>query len=299
MAASPVAVIGAGAIGGVAAAALVDAGHPVTLCVRTPVDGLRLTDPAGRSRDVAVEVATDPATVGPLDAVIFATKNHETESAAPWLAALCRPGTTVVVAQNGLDRAEVVRALAPTATVAGAVVYIGAERTSPGRVTHYGSETLIVADGATGALIEGLFAGSFMNVKRTSDLASAAWRKLLGNVVANPLTALTLRRSEVFAEPSVATLAEGLLAEAAAVARADGADITDEDTARLLDAVRGQRGDAGSSMLYDRLGGRPMEWDTITGEVVRRAARHGLAVPRHETILALLRAVDGRPLPSG
>ena len=45
-------------------------------------------------------------------------------------------------------------------------------------------------------------------------------------------------------------------------------------------------------MLYDRLAGAPMEWDTITGEIVRRAQRHGLGVPLNSAILALLQGLD-------
>ena len=48
----------------------------------------------------------------------------------------------------------------------------------------------------------------------------------------------------------------------------------------------------GSSMLYDRLAGRPLEHEFITGAVVSAAARHGIAVPLNEALLALLRALD-------
>jgi 2-dehydropantoate 2-reductase len=48
--------------------------------------------------------------------------------------------------------------------------------------------------------------------------------------------------------------------------------------------------DGGSSMLYDRLAGRSMEHDHLTGTVVRLAERHGLPVPLNRAILALLRA---------
>jgi len=48
----------------------------------------------------------------------------------------------------------------------------------------------------------------------------------------------------------------------------------------------------GSSMLYDRLAGRPLEHEFITGAVVNAAARHGIAVPLNEALLALLRALD-------
>ncbi|MBQ6639985.1 MAG: NAD-binding protein, partial [Saccharopolyspora sp.] len=49
MAAQRIAVIGAGAVGGVLAAAAHAAGNEVTVCVRTPFDELVIEDPDGSS----------------------------------------------------------------------------------------------------------------------------------------------------------------------------------------------------------------------------------------------------------
>jgi 2-dehydropantoate 2-reductase len=50
-------------------------------------------------------------------------------------------------------------------------------------------------------------------------------------------------------------------------------------------------------MLYDRLAGRPLEHEYITGAVVRAAEQHGITVPLNRAMLALLRASahDGVP----
>jgi 2-dehydropantoate 2-reductase len=49
----------------------------------------------------------------------------------------------------------------------------------------------------------------------------------------------------------------------------------------------------GTSMLYDRLAGRPMEHDYMTGAVVRAAGQHGIDVPLNKAVLALLSALEG------
>jgi 2-dehydropantoate 2-reductase len=55
----------------------------------------------------------------------------------------------------------------------------------------------------------------------------------------------------------------------------------------------GRYGDqTGSSMLYDRLAGRPLEHQFLTGEVVRRGQARGLPVPLNAAMLALLDAID-------
>ena len=103
-----------------------------------------------------------------------------------------------------------------------------------------------------------------------------------------------MRRIDVMDDPGIAELARGLLVEAVEVARAEGAALGGEDVEAVL-AGTGQYGPrTGSSMLYDRLAGLPLEHQYLTGEVVRRAETHGIPVPLNSAILALLDAVDRR-----
>ena len=127
---------------------------------------------------------------------------------------------------------------------------------------------------------------------------SAAWRKLLGNLAANPITALTMRRIDVLRDPDVAALARRVLEEGLAVARADGAQLGPEDIEAELRMYARVNPGGGSSMLYDRLAGRPLEHEYIIGEVVRRAERHGIPVPLNRALLTLLRALAASVPPS-
>ena len=47
----------------------------------------------------------------------------------------------------------------------------------------------------------------------------------------------------------------------------------------------------GTSMLYDRLAGRPLEHEYLTGAVVGAGARRGVPTPLNRTVLTLLRAI--------
>jgi 2-dehydropantoate 2-reductase len=277
-----VAVIGAGAIGTVLAAAATDSGHQVTICARTPIDVLVL-ERDGTERTLPVSIVTDPAdpALTRADVVWVTTKVADTASVAPWLIPLCGAGTLVAAAQNGLDHERVVPALA----------YVAAERLGPGRVVHLAGDRVVVPAGeAETRLTEAVGAG--LIVRGVQDMRTATWLKLLGNLVANPITTLTLRRIGVMEEPGIGDLARGLLLEAVQVGRAEGAQIGDEDVAAVL-AGTGQYGArTGSSMLYDRLAGQPLEHQYLTGEVVRRADTHGIPVPLNAAILALLEALD-------
>lgn len=287
-----VAVVGGGAVGGLLAAAAADAGHEVTVWTRTPFLDL-VIEAEGRRHVPDVTVATDIAGARPAPWVMLATKAHDTPADA--LAALCAPGTTLVVAQNGIDHRERLDPLANGASVLPALVYAAAERAAPGHVIHHGYQTLVVPAGEDADALAALLPG--VRVRGEADFATAAWRKLLGNLAANPVTALTGRRMEVFADPDAADLAHRLLAEGAAVGRADGAALADDEADRVFGAYAHYPPDSGSSMLYDRLAGRPLEHELITGAVVARADAHGVDVPVNRTVLALLRALA--PPPTG
>ncbi|WP_018335730.1 2-dehydropantoate 2-reductase [Actinomycetospora chiangmaiensis] len=290
-----VVVIGPGAIGGVLAALAAERGHEVAVAVRTPFDSLRVRSGAdGPEREAPVTIHTDPATLGPADWVVVATKAQHTAAAAGWLEAATGPGTVVVVAQNGVDQERRVAGLVhPEAVAVPAVVVLGAEAVEPGRIVHHGYGRLTLP---AGPWVEGLRAvvgggDDGVEVVGSDDIRTDTWRKLISNAVANPITALTLRRGDVLGEDTSADLVVGLAREVVAVARAEGAAVTDADVTALRRHYATMPAGTGTSMLYDRLAGRPLEHEHLTGTVVAAGERHGVPTPLNTAVLALLRAI--------
>ncbi|QIQ01273.1 2-dehydropantoate 2-reductase [Streptomyces liangshanensis] len=288
-----VAVVGGGAVGGMLAGAMAKAGHDVSLCVRSPFDELVVMAGPLEER-IPVRIVADACYARPVRWVLFAVKAFHTLGAKEWLTALCDEDTTVVVLQNGIDGAERVRRMVPYATVVPALVYIQAERESPGRVRlNYNNGIEIPADREAERVLA-LFDGSGVEVRPRRDLTTAAWLKLMLNVATNSLTTLTLRPMEVFEEERIRELALGLMRETAAVGVAEGARLTEEDVQRTLESTS-VFATGGTSMLHDRLADRPLEYETLNGAVVALAERHGIDVPLNRAMTALLGAL--RPLP--
>jgi 2-dehydropantoate 2-reductase len=287
-----VAVIGAGAIAAVVTAALLDAGHAPTVCVRTPIPSLRIESEGGE-RVLSAATVADPAEVCRTDWVLITTKAQDTVSAAPWLRALCGPETTVVALQNGIDHAARLAPFVGGATVLPALVYIAAERIGPGWIVHHSGRRVVVPAGVAGASFAHLLRGR-LEVVEEPDHITAEWRKLLSNVVANPLTTLTMRRVDVMNDPGVEEFGRALMGEAVAVAQAEGAAVGQADIDEIFARYRTLRDGSshGSSMYYDRLAGLPLEHEELTGALVRVARRCGIPTPLNDSILALLRALD-------
>jgi len=292
-----VAVIGAGAVGGYFAARAAAAGAAVWLCVRHAFGRLVVVTagPDGGEVEVEVpaEIVSDPSalpTYG-FDWVLLATKAHQIPAVAPWLAATVGPGTALAVLQNGVRHAERVAAFARADQVLPAVVYINAEAERPGVVRHRAGGVLQVPDVPLAErLAERVLTGG--EVRITDDFATASWTKLCVNSAANTLTTLTGRRLEVLRRDDVAGLAWAIMAEVAAVAHADGAEIPGGLPEFTVRRLRGQPPGAGTSMLYDRIAGRQLEHEALIGAVVRIGAEHGVPTPTCATVLPLLAAIS-------
>jgi 2-dehydropantoate 2-reductase len=126
----------------------------------------------------------------------------------------------------------------------------------------------------------------------SDDFATLLWRKLLINAIANPITALTLQRQAVLRRPDIQDLCRAVLGEAVAVARAEGARLADDEPTRTIAALMTFSGELGTSMYFDRLAGRQMEVEALTGAIVAAGERHGIAMPINRTLLTLLRAIN-------
>jgi 2-dehydropantoate 2-reductase len=292
-----IAVVGLGGIGGGAAGSLAAAGrHDILACTREPIARFTLERAEG-TVEAPLRVLTDPTQAKPVDWVLLCTKTHQTAAAGSWLARLCTPATRVAVLQNGIDHVTRVAPLAGGATIVPVLVYYNGERLAADRVRirHAGPYDAVVADDEPGRAFVDLFEGAPIRIIRSDDFATLAWRKLLINAVANPITALTLQRQAVLRRPDVQELCHGILDEAVAAARAEGVKLAADETARTIATLHNFSGELGTSMYFDRLAGRPVEVEALTGAIVAAGERHGLAMPLNRALLTLLRAINDGP----
>lgn len=288
----PVAVIGAGAIGLALAAAFARGGREVIVCGGTRFERIEVTE-AGAVEQWPVRHAETPGDLAEADTAVLAVKAHHTEAAATWLRALARPEVRLLVAQNGVEHRERVAPYAGPAQIVPAIVYLNVERSAPGRalVRHAGTRDLALPDEDAARDLAPELAAGGLRVELETDLRTVAWAKLLTNITLNPLTALTGRRVDVVRDPGVGEIALQLMLEAAQVARAEGAQLGPDDAHAALTWLENVPAGAPTSMLQDLLAGRPLEYDALTGAVIRAAERHGIEVPVNRMVLALLAAI--------
>ncbi len=290
-----VAIVGVGAIGGALAGFLdMAGGHSITLCTRRPMQQLAV-QMLDRELHIKAVNVTDPAKAGPVDWVLVATKTYDAAGAAAWFPALCAYGAPVAIVQNGVEHRERFAPYVSPDRLLPVIIDCPVERISDGTVLVRGGALLKVEETPLGRSFAALFAGSGAQLDLVDNFISAAWWKLCVNS-AGALSALSLKPAGVLRSPTMHRVALDMIAECAAVGRAEGATLSDSIAEEVLGIYAKHPADSVNSLLADRLAGRRMEWDARNGVIVRKGEKHGIATPLNSMAAALLEAVEGEPL---
>ena len=289
------AIMGAGAVGCYYGARLALAGHDVVLIGRPALveavraDGLRL-EMGGETRTAAVEADEHPSGIAGADVVLFCVKSGDTETAAGAILPHLDPRARVLVLQNGVSNSETLERVLDRHVVT-AAVYVASRMAGHGTVRHEGRGDLAIGGPGAAQIAEVLDAAGIATAV-SDDVMASLWEKLVINCVLNPLSAVTrLPYGRIIAEEGLPALMEDVAREALAVARAEGHAVSEH----VLDVVRSipeAMPDQVSSTAQDILRGRATEIEHLNGEVVRRAARHGIAVPHNRTLYLMTKLAE-------
>ena len=313
-----VGIFGAGAIGGFLGAKLAAAGADVTFIARGPhlaamqADGVRLIS-GGETITVHPRCLANAAEAGPQDYVVVALKAHSLPAAAPHIARMMGPESTLVTGINGVpywyfygvdspfrnrpvesvDPGGSLWDILPPAKVIGSVVYPAAEVIEPGVIRHtYGDRfSLGEPDGSRSSRIEAfskLLIAAGLKAPIRPRIRDEIWVKLWGNCAFNPISALTTSTLDrIITDPELRALCRAMMLEAKAVAEALGTRFVIDVDKRIDGAA--EVGEHKTSMLQDLERGRPMEIDALLGAVVELGDLTRQPMPICRTVLALIR----------
>jgi 2-dehydropantoate 2-reductase len=306
---TPIAVVGAGALGCLFGGMLARNGAAVTLIGRSThvaairQDGLML-ESGGRKEIIPLAATEDMAALRDAALVLFCVKSMDTDAAADAMAPHL-PGATVVLSlQNGVDNVERIRARTGRAVLPG-LVYTAAQMAAPGHVRHTGGGGVVIgplaadrgADGVDRALLDtiaSLFVGAGIAMRVSDEVEAELWTKLVMNCAYNAISALGgAPYGEMVALADIRTVMADATREVAAVAAAKGVrlplDIVDA-VIKLADSMPTTI----SSTAQDIRRGRRTEIDHLNGYVVREGGALGIATPVNRTLNALMKLLERR-----
>ena len=304
-----IAIVGAGGVGAYFGALLDGRGHETVLVDRGDHvwalrdDGIRVRSRGRGELRASLPATDDPATVGPVDLVLYAVKTYDNPGAIPSMRPLVGPDTTIVTLQNGVGNVEQLAAEYGQAAVLGGPLVGGGTRVAPGVIEHVlppESEyvdlgALVPASRGRAETVRDVLAPTGMRVNVVDDVQTTLWKKLLAMASLASVGCLTRTITADWRDhPATRGLYARLVREAAAVGCAEGLAIGAATVETTL-AAPDKLGPAHrTSMAADLERGHRLEVEAIQGEVVRRADRHGIAVPTFKTAYAVLQHADSR-----
>ncbi len=304
-----VAIVGAGAIGGLLGAHLSRSGQDVVLIARGPhLAAMRERGLTVRSQEgdftTHPRCSDDMAAIGEAAVVFLTLKAHSIPALAPAIGAALSETACVVGAMNGIpwwyfpdrhlesvDPGGVIAQSIPSRRVVGCVVYPAATVVAPGVVQHEEGNRFSLGepDGSKSERVQkisNMLAAAGFKAPIQSRLRNEIWLKLLGNATLNPVSALTRATlARMFETQDGRDLIRTLMEEVATVARSLGVELPISVDKRMEGAAA--VGEHRTSMLQDLEANKQLEVDALLGAVIEIADGNGVAVPALRVLYAL------------
>ncbi len=297
-----IAVIGAGGVGGAFGAALAKAGADVTFVARgahlaaMQKNGLRVEGGRGDTLISPCQATDDPASIGPVDIVMFCVKLWDVESAGERIKPLIGPDTAVITFQNGIDSPERLVPILGAGAVMGGVAQISATIAEPGVIRQTGTFMRLVfgelggGKSARGEAFLALCRAAGFDASHSPAILTEIWMKFIILATNSAFTAATrtpigkLREdADIMEQWDLATREVIALGKACGIALPD--DAADKAMAFSKQAPPAMM----ASMAHDLIRGGRIELPWLSGKVVALGRERGVPTPVHAVLNAVLK----------
>jgi 2-dehydropantoate 2-reductase len=294
-----IAIVGSGAVGCYYGARLAQGGHDVHFLLRNDLDfvrknGLKIRSYLGDFSLPLVQAYATTAAIGPCDLVIVALKTTANSALAELIPPLLGPHTLLLTLQNGLGNEEALASLASAEQVLGGICFTCINRTAPGVIEHTAQGQIVLGEfvGSDQPRTQALAAAmqaSGIEASVTPNLLWTRWKKLVWNIPFNGLAIVGggISTDRIMASPALLETVAALMHEVIAAASAHGLVMEPNLCQTMIDSTY-EIGAYRPSSMIDFREGRPVEWNAIWAEPLRRAQALSVACPRLEQLTQLL-----------
>ena len=304
-----VAIVGSGAVGGYFGAKLARTGQKVSFVARGAhlaairADGLQIRSAKLGDFVVHAPAHDDPAQIGPVDLVLFTVKAYDNQSALDLLPPLMGEGTAVLTLQNGVDSVDEVAKKVGEGRVLGGTTYVATALETPGIIVQTGVHRSIIFGevfGSRGQIsprvqaVADVMAPADITVTAVPDGRVPIWDKFVYLAPFSGFTgAARLPIGPLWQDPQFQEMFYAAAREVAALATAEGVTLSPDRFEKLSEYMNNVPPTTRSSLLIDLEMGKRIEVEALQGAALRRAAKHGVAMPIISTLYAVLRPHAG------
>jgi 2-dehydropantoate 2-reductase len=297
-----IAVMAAGGVGGYFGARLVAAGHEVVFFARGAhlaairSNGLTLESPLGNLHLPQVEATDDPASVAPVDLIIFAVKLWDTEKAAEPLRPLIGSQTRLITLQNGVDSVDRLAPILGDDTVIGGATYVVSVIGAPGVIRHT-SQFARIRCGRLDGRPDNVLAGHVEQIRAagidivlSESMRTELWKKFVLLSGTSSITSSTRQPlGPIRSDPDMRGLFFTLMGETLAVGKAAGVALPPDYLQELEQVVEAFPPTMKASMANDLDRGQRLELDWLAGKVVALGRQYGVPTPANTAVYAILK----------
>ena len=284
-------VVGAGSTGGYFGVRLAQAGRDVTFLVRLGraaqlrETGLHLLSPHGNAT-LQPNVATAEAITGPYDVVLLTVKGFQLEAALNDLAPAVGPKTMILPVLNGMRHMDLLAERFTRNNLVGCALKVATVLRDDGTIVQLAPLQEIAYGELNGELtprmqaLDEFMNGADIGPRLSSTIDREMWEKWILLAALGAITCLMGGTvGEIEACPGGARFALQLLDEVVAIVKAVGVPPSEVfvSTARAQLTAKGSG--FASSMFRDVQSGRPVEVESIIGDLVRRGNQAGITAP--------------------
>jgi 2-dehydropantoate 2-reductase len=305
-------IMGTGGVGGYYGGLLTQQGNDVTFIARgehlkaIQNEGLKVKSVHGDFSVSPAQATDNPATVGPVDLVLFCVKTYNTEESAQAMRPAVGPQTVVMSLQNGIDAAERMGSVIGEEHVIGGTTWLSAAVESPGVIKQISQFRRIVLGemaGGTSERIQSIYEvlkNTGATVEISENIQKVLWTKLVFITAASSVGSLTrLPMGEYRSVPETRRLLTSILQEVESVARARGVDLDADVVQKWVDFVDNAAPTIKPSMQLDVETGHRTELESMIGVVCRKGREVGVATPVTDFVYASLLPVELKARSSG
>lgn len=307
------AILGTGALGGFYGARLCRSGADVHFLLHSDFEHVRQHGLVIDSKDgdfvlPRVQAYRDVREMPRCDVAVVALKATQNHLLPTLLPPVLADGGAVLLMQNGLGGEEEVAQAAPGHAVLAGLCFLCSNKVGPGHIRHLDYGTVRFAEYAADSAPAGVsdrlrgiaqdFTNAGIQVDIKEDLVLARWQKLVWNVPMSGLSVvLDADTQALMTDPYARALAEDIMHEVVAGARACGRNIHDSFVGKMIDMTAAMP-PYRASMKIDFDEHKPMEVEAIYGNPLRAARAAGAPMPLVETLYRQLKFLATRSLAS-
>ena len=278
-------IIGIGAIGSVLSLALQDS-NDLYYFNRSKRDKL-IVEHNGiiENREITL---SDFDTKERLDWLLICLKEYHIQKAIPSILKLIHSEIRLAVIQNGLDLKGPYMDYLEEENILECIVDCPTQIIPDGGFLHYSTPKILTATNKNLKVFKSLFQHSKIEIDVASDFHTEKWKKVIESSSLGGILTVMSDTCKVFNDSETLELYRKIVAEGIEVAIADGAEIRSDFKDILISKVLQYPESKGSSMLTDRVNGRPIEWKAKNGIISSIGKLKGIRTDLNDFVCVLL-----------